>query len=179
MRKAAFLLSSVLVSLAGFAQVSTPDLSPAETFAARKETILQKRFDAVGKVGFLNIQIEYITDLTNSDKMQCIRFDIQMENNASGPSVLLDSNEVNELISFMKYISTNVTNRPPVDPNTDISFTSKYNIQIGCFWQVNKGWTLYIRTDASNPATETDILQGDINALLKTFMLAKAQIQKI
>jgi hypothetical protein len=152
--------------------------SPSEVFAARKGTILEKRFDEVGKIGFLNIQIEYITDLTTNDKLQCIRFDIQVPNTTAGPSALLDSDEVNEVISFVKYISTNVITRPPVDPNTEISFTSKYDIQVGCFWQGNTGWTLFLRTDSKNPATETDILQGDINGLLKTLRLATAQIQR-
>ena len=121
---------------ASYAQNTTTSVhSPAEIFAARKGVILEKRFDEVGKIGNLNIQIEYMSDLNTSDKLQCIRFDIHAGNNNAGPSALLDTNDVNELVSFMKYISTNVTNRPPVDPNTEISFTTQYNIEIGCFWQ--------------------------------------------
>ncbi|HTB32194.1 MAG TPA: hypothetical protein VK808_09220 [Bacteroidia bacterium] len=174
-----FILAASGINFAQAQTTSLSSMSPSETFAARKGAILEKRFDEVGKVGYLNVQIEYITDLTTNDKLQCIRFDIQLTNNTAGPSALLDTNEVNEIISFMKYISANIINRPPVDPNTEISFTSKYNIQVGCFWQSNSGWTLFIRTDSQNPATETDILQSDVNALLKTFRLAKAEIQKI
>lgn len=163
-----------------YAQNNTITANPAESFANRKGTTLEKRFDQVGKVGYLNIQIEYISDLANSDKLQCIRFDIQTPNSTvAGPSALLDSNEVNGLISFLKYITANVINRPPVDPNTEISFADKYNLQIGCFWQKNSGWTLYLRTDAENPATETDILQPDIAALLKTLTSAKSEIGKM
>ena len=140
--------------------------------------MLEKRFDEVGKVGALNIQLEYITDLTNNDKLQCIRFDIQQKNSSTGPSALLDSNEVNELISFLKYVSTNVIIKPPVDPNTEISFTTKYDIQIGCFWQSGSGWNLFVRTDSNNPGTETDIQQSDINTVLKLFRLSKAQMQR-
>jgi hypothetical protein len=174
-----FILSALAINISNAQTGSTSVQSPSEMFAARKGTILEKRFDEVGKVGFLNIQIEYITDLTTNDKLQCIRFDVQLANNATGPSALLDTNEVNEVISFIKYISSNVINRPPVDPNTEISFTSKYNIQVGCFWQGSNGWTLFIRTDSQSPSTETDILQGDVSALLKTMRLAKAQIQRI
>ncbi len=177
MKKTVFTLTLLASSIAGFAQgTASAETSPAEKFAARKSTIIEKRFDEVGKVGNMNIQVEYITDLTVNDKLQCIRFDIQMPNNASGPSALLDSNEVNELISFMKYISSNVITHPPVDPNTEISFTSKYNIEIGCFWQPNNGWTLFFRTDSQNPSTETDFAQADIPALLKTLRLAKAEM---
>jgi hypothetical protein len=122
------------------------------------------------------VQVEYISDLSTNDKTQCVRFDIQQANTVPGPSVLLDSNEVNEIISFLKYISTNVITRPPVNPNTEISFTSKYNICVGCFWQGNNGWTLFLRTDSQNPATETDIAKADISALLKTLRLAKTEL---
>jgi hypothetical protein len=161
-----------------FAQAPNEGMSPAEAFAARKGTILEKRFNEVGKVGQLNIQVEYITDLTNRDKMQGIRFDVQLTDNGSGPSAILDSNEVNEILNFLNYISANVTNRPPVDPNTEISFTGKYNLQVGCFWQKNNGWTLFLRTDAQNPATETDIMQTDVGSLLKTLHLAKSEIER-
>ena len=153
-------------------------INPAETFVNRKGTVLEKRFDEVGKVGYLNVQIEYVTDLTSSDKMQCVRFDIELTNNTAGPSALLDTNEVNGLLSFLGYITSKVTNHPPVDPNTDISFTDKYNFQIGCFWQKNNGWTLYLRTETENPATETDVFQADVPGLIKILNLAKSDIEK-
>ena len=174
-----FLLLSLGVFHTNAQNLSNIPSSPAEIFANRKGTTLEKRFDEVGKVGLLNIQLEFISDLANSDKMQCIRFDIQMTNGSAGPSALLDSNEANELINFLKYLTTNVTNRPPVDPNTEISFANKYNLQIGCYWQKNSGWTVYLRTDAENPATETDIFQVDIPTLLKTLSLAKSEMQKM
>jgi hypothetical protein len=151
--------------------------SPAETFAGRTGTILEKRFDEVNRINQVNIQLEYITDLSNHDKMACIRFDIQVPNNSSGPSALLDSNETNGLINFLKYITANVTQRAPVDPNTEISITNKYNLQIGCYWQKNSGWIVYIRTEADNSQTETDISQADIPALLKTLTLAVSEIK--
>ncbi len=178
MKKQTITLSLLLLSFFGFVRLDAQTISPAETFEARKGTILEKRFDEVGKVGSLNIQIEYITDLTNSDKMQCIRFDIQNTDNSAGPSALLDSNEVNEILNFLKYITTNVTNRPPVDPNTEISFTGKFNMQVGCYWQKNNGWILFLRTDAQNPATETTIMQPDMGSLVKILELAKIEIQK-
>lgn len=171
------LLASGVFSLSAQNPVGNT-VSPAENFANRKGTTLEKRFDEVGKISSLNIQLEYISDLSNSDKIQCIRFDVQMPNNATGPSALLDTNEVNELLHFLNYISTNVINRPPVDPNTEISFADKYNLQIGCYWQKNNGWTLFIRTDGADPATETDIAQIDIPQLIKTLTLAKSEIQK-
>lgn len=152
--------------------------NPAEAFANRKGTVLEKRFDDVGKVGYLNVQVEYISDLTSSDKIQCVRFDIELTNNTPGPSAILDTNEVNGLLSFLNYITTKVTNHPPVDPNTDISYTDKYNFQIGCFWQKSNGWTLYLRTESENPVTETDILQADVAGLVKILNLAKSEIQK-
>jgi hypothetical protein len=178
MHKILFFVSFSVITSCGFAQVNTSESGPAETFAARKGTILEKRFDEINKIGNLNIQLEYITDLTNRDKLQCVRFDIQPGENVSGSSALLDTNEVNEIISFLVYISNNVTNRPPVDPNTEISFTGKYNMQIGCFWQKNNGWILFLRTDAQNAATESDIPQLQIPVLLKDLNLAKAEIQK-
>ena len=174
-----FLLLSVGCIQAFAQNAGSMTVSPAEAFADRKGTTLEKRFDEVGKVGLLNIQLEFMSDLTNSDKMQCIRFDIQLVNGSAGSFALLDSNEANELINFLKYITTNVINRPPVDPNTEISFANKYNVQLGCFWQKNNGWTVYIRTDAENPATETDIFQVDIPTLLKTLVLAKSEMQKM
>ncbi len=153
--------------------------SPSEIFAARKGVILEKRFDEVNKIGNLNIQIEYLTDLNTGDKLQCVFFDIQQDNNsAKNHPALLDTNEVNELINFLKYIGANITNRPPVDPNTEISFTTQYNIEIGCYWQKSRGWILFLRTDSQNPATETDFAEGDINSVLRLFRLAKAQIQR-
>lgn len=152
--------------------------SPAENFANRKETILEKRFDEVGKISTVNIQVEYLSDLSNSDKMQCIRFDIQPPNNAPGTSsTLLDSTEANGLISFLKYISDKVISNIPTNPNTEISVTDKYNFQIGCYWQKNSGWILYLRTDAENPETEADISQPNIAAFLKLLTLAKSEIQ--
>jgi hypothetical protein len=178
MNKIILFVSFIILALYGNAQVNSGELGPAETFAARKGTILEKRFDEINKIGNLNIQLEYLTDLTNRDKMECIRFDIQPGENVSGPSALLDTNEVNEIISFLVYISNNVTNCPPVDPNTEISFTGKYNMQVGCFWQKNNGWTLFLRTDAQNAATEADIPQLDIPVLLKDLNLAKSEIKK-
>jgi len=175
-KKSLFLFLSAGLSFVSPAQITNNEMSPAESFAARKGTILEKRFDQIGKVGYLNIQIEYLSDLSTNEKIQCVRFDIQQVNTASGPSVLLDSNEVNEIISFLKYISSNIITRPPVDPNTEISFTSKYNIGVGCFWQGSNNWTLFIRADAQNPATETDIAKPDIAALLKTLRLAKSEL---
>jgi hypothetical protein len=153
--------------------------NPAEIFASKKGTTIEKRFDEVGKVGYLNIQIEYITDLNNSDKAQCIRFDIQLAgSNATGPSALLDSNEVTGLLQFLKYINNNVTKHPPADPNTEISYTDTYDLQIGCFWQKSSGWTVFIRTIADNPSTETAIYQADINGLIRTLELAKTEMKK-
>jgi len=180
MKKNCLLLLLVCGAFHVYAQNSGGELkSPAEIFAGRKGTTLEKRFDEIGKVGFLNIQLEYISDLTNGDKMQCIRFDVQLANTtATGPSAVLDSNEANGLLGFLKYITTNVINRPPVDPNTEISFTDNYNMEIGCFWQKNSGWTVYLRTSADNPATETDIYQVDINGLIRTLTLAKTEMKK-
>jgi len=170
-----FLLASGISSLNAQSAVK---MNPAETFAARKGTILEKRFDEVGKVGMLNIQVEYISDLSNNDKMRCIRFDIQAGDNTSGPSALLDSNEANEIISFLNSINANVMNHSPVDPNTEISYTTTYNIQVGCFWQKNNGWVLFMRIDSQNPATETGFSQSDLGLLLKTLTTAKTEIQK-
>ncbi len=177
MKKGCLLFLFAMGAAVSNAQNNTPEVhSPAETFAARKGVIMEKRFDEVGKVGNLNVQIEYLSDLNTSDKLQCIRFDIQANNTSH--SALLDTNDVNELISFMKYLSTNVTNRPAVDPNTEISFTTQYDFQIGCFWQGSNGWVLFLRTDSQAPSTEADINQGDINSVLRIFRLAKAQIQR-
>lgn len=153
-------------------------ISPAEVFIGRKGTILEKRFDEVGKVGYLNVQIEYVNDLSNNDKIQCVRFDIQLANNSAGPSALLDTDEVNGLLAFLKNIRENVIKQPPADPNTDISFTDKYNFQIGCFWQKANGWILYLRTESENPATETDIYQNDIEGFEKILNLAESDIRK-
>lgn len=151
-------------------------ISPAEKFADRQGTLLEKRFDEVGTVETLNIQLEYISDLTNSDKLQCLRFDIQLPNNPVESTALLDTNEVNDLINFLKYISASVIKHPPADPNTEISFTDKYNLQIGCYWQKNNGWVLYLRIDAGNPTTETDISNSNIPTLLKTLVLGKSEM---
>ena len=147
--------------------------SPAENFANRKGSILQKRFDEIDKVDNLNIQIEYITDLSKNDKMKCLRFDIQIPNNTTDLSALLDSGEVNEVINFLNYITANVTNRPPADPNTEVSYTDKYNLLIGCYWQKNTGWILYLRTDAQNASSETDISSSKIQLLLKDLLSVK------
>jgi|GEM_PF-5620891 len=149
--------------------------SPAENFSNRKGTILQKRFDEIDKIDNLNIQVEYISDQSNNDKMKCLRFDIQMPNNTAGLSALLDSGEVDELIKFLNYITANIINRPPADPNTEISYTDKYNLLIGCYWQKNTGWILYLRTDAQNTATETDIDPPKIQAFLKDLLYVKQQ----
>lgn len=178
MKKISFLVSSLAISIIGFAQPETKDMSPAEGFAARKGTTLEKRFDEVGKIGMLNVQIEYITDLNTNDKMQCVRFDIDMKNGSTGPSALLDSNEVNDIIGFLKYITTAVIIKPPVDPNTEISFTTKYNIQVGCFWQSNNGWSVFLRTDAQNPGTEADFFHSDIVAVMNTLRLANTNLHR-
>ncbi len=150
--------------------------SPAENFANRKGTILQKRFNEIDKIDNLNIQVEYISDQSNNDKMKCLRFDIQEPNStAVSFSALLDSGEVDELIKFLNYITTNITNRPPADPNTEISYTDKYNLLIGCYWQKNTGWILYLRTDAQNTATETDIDPPKIQVLLKDLLSVKQE----
>lgn len=148
-------------------------MSPAEKFANRKGTVLQKRFDEVDKIDYLNIQLEYISDLSNNDKMKCLRFDIQVPNNSAGPSAMLDSGEVNELLNFLNYITTNVVNRPPADPNTEISYTDKYNLLIGCYWQKNNGWILYLRTNAQDPTTEIDINAPKIQVLFKDLISVK------
>jgi hypothetical protein len=153
-------------------------VNPAEVFAGRMGTVIEKRFDEVGKVGYLNVQIEYISDLTTSDKMQCVRFDVQLANNTPGPSALLDTAEVSGLLSFLNYITAKVINHPPVDPNTDISFTDKYNFQIGTYWQKTNGWTVYLRTESENPSTETDIFQADVAGFIKILNVAKTDIQK-
>jgi hypothetical protein len=173
-----FLLLAFGISNTYAQNAISSSISPSEAFEQRKGTILEKRFDEVGKVGFLNIQIEYMYDLTTSDKMQCIRFDIQLANGTSGPSALLDSNEVNGILRFLNYINMDITNRPPVDPNTEVSYTDAYNLQIGCFWQKANGWVVYLRTDAENPATETDIMHLDVPALSKTLILAKSELQR-
>ncbi len=114
MKKIVCLFLPVLIPLVALTQVNNRAVSPTEAFAERTGTVLQKRFDKIGKVGTLTIQAEYITDLTTGDKMPCIRFDVSGADNLSGHYAMLDTNEVNELISFLKYITTNITPRPPI-----------------------------------------------------------------
>ncbi len=178
MKKRVILAASLFTSLTGFAQGNTKPQSPAESFAARKEIILEKRYDQVGKIGHLNVQLEYLKDIGSSEKMQCIRFDIQSQNNVPGPSALLDSNEVNGIISFLKFINTSVVTRPPVDPNTEISFTTKYNVQIGCYWQATRGWIIFLRTDTDSPSSEAEFALADMNSLQKTLNLAVEQMKR-
>ena len=178
MKKSWMLLGMVVGTLNLSAQNTGNSLiGPAEAFADRKGTILEKRFDEIGKVNQLNIQLEFISDLSNSEKMVCLRFDIQLPNNSTGPSALLDSAEVNGLIKFLKYITDNVTKTAPANPNTEISTTDKYNLQIGCYWEKSNGWIVYIRTDADNPSTETDIPQASIPSLLKTLTLGVSEMK--
>ena len=176
MKKLNFVLLFAISTSAAIAQNGSNDRSPSEIFEARKGAILEKRFDEIGKLGTLNIQIEYIKDLTTHDKIQCVRFDIESPNNLTG-TALLDTNEVNEVIGFIKYISGAVINHPPVDPNTEISFTSKYNVQLGCYWQSNNGWILFLRTEADNQSVEANLSDKDINSFLRALGIAKSQIQ--
>lgn len=172
----------ILFALAATASKAQSDASapksPAELFDARKSAIIEKRYDEVGKMGNLNVQVEYLTDITAGNKLQCIRFDIQMENNPNGPYALLDTNEVNELLSFIKYVTANVTNRPPVDPNTEFNFTTKYDVQVGCYWKGNNGWLVFIRTDSQDASTEVDFGQRDVNGLIALLRDSKSQLQK-
>ncbi len=179
MKKILVLIASLVITFQGFAQTGSKEMSPAETFAARKESILEKRFDEVGKVGSLNVQLEYITDLSKGDKLQCIRFDIVNKNNTIGPSALLDSNEANEIITFLKYISVNVINKRPAHPNTEISVTTKYDIQVGCYSQPGNGWSIFLRTDSQNSTTETEINWADVDYLIKTLTLAKTRMDRL
>jgi hypothetical protein len=179
MKKILVSISALVLTFSGFAQTEAREMSPAETFAARKEAILEKHFDEVGKVGSLNVQLEYLIDLSNNDKLQCIRFDIVNKNNSIGPSALLDSNEVNEIITFLKYLSANVINKRPPHPNTEISITTKYDIQVGCYSQPGNGWSIFLRTDAKNPTTETEINWSDVDYLIKTLALAKTRMERL
>jgi hypothetical protein len=156
------------------------EISPAQSFSDRKGTVIEKRYDEVGKVGFVTVQIAYITDLTNSDKMECIDLDFQPPPNTTGQQVsgLLDTNQINGLLTFVNYITSKVTTHPPVDPNTEISFTDKYDFQIGCFWKKGAGWILFLQMDSQKPSTETDIYQADIAGFVKIMNLAKTEIQK-
>jgi len=177
MKKLNLVLLFAISTSAAIAQNGSNDRSPSEIFEARKGAILEKRFDEIGKLGTLNIQIEYITDLTTHDKMQCVRFDVESPANNMIGTALLDTNEVNEVIGFVKYISGAVIKHPPVDPNTEISFTSKYDVQVGCYWRANNGWILFLRTEANNPSVEANISDKDVNSFLRALGIAKSQIQ--
>jgi hypothetical protein len=122
--------------------------SNTEAFYAKTGILIQKEYIKVGKFNRqLDIDILNITDINSNEKISGLKFELEVYSKFgnSTKNAFVDKDEVEDIIKTLEFIQKNTFKSIP--PNyTELSFTSRSGMQIGCYYSKGK-WTAFTKLE--------------------------------
>ena len=175
--KKLFLIAFCFLMLTNFAQAQSKPVereeSNIEKFTAKSGTLIEKRFDNVGKLKLMEVQVLTFTDLISNAKISGVRFEMQTATRYSTDTktAFLDQDEVDGLIKSINALKTKVFNTTK-DAYTEVTFRSRSGFEAGCYFSDGK-WTTYVKLERFDKNSQAFMKPEDFDELLSLLQLAK------
>lgn len=162
------LLSTIFVFTLGHGQSHTGEkgISNAEKFSSKAGTLIAREFIDVGTLKTAKIKVVNYTNLVSGDSVSALRFEYKVSGSYSSDTkiAVLDSDEIDGLISSIKMISEDVLVTSPVN-YTEVTYKSRSGFQAGCFG-TNGDWSIYLKLEEHDGKSYVFLKKDDILELL-------------
>lgn len=138
------LFANFFIWQSALAQTTGKELSNAEKFSAKNGRLLKREFVDVGEVNGAKIQVLYITDMSDNQKISCVRFEQERYGERTRIATI-DSDELDGLIKALKIMQEKVFATTPTT-YTEVEFKSRGDFEAGCYFSGDE-WSVYISID--------------------------------
>ena len=174
----AFVLIFTAVS---FAQIAKPtpekEQSKLEQFSAKSGGLFERRFEPVGTVKGVKVEILSIADLISGLKIMGLRFEYYAYASYGGDTktAFLDADEVDGLIKSITMLQSTVFPSTR-DVYTEVTYTSRGGFSAGAYY-ANKQWTAFVKLEKYDSRSQVTMKPEDFGELLTFLQQAKAKLK--
>jgi len=168
------LLCCFFINVFAQADESKKDVSKTEAFSSKSGSLIQKEFILIGEIKGCKIQVMTVSDLINNASIKSLRFEYKDKYVSGTKIAVLDSDEVDGLITSIKIMQSKIL---PTTPSnyTEVSYTSRGGFQTGCY--ISKGaWSPFVKLEKFDSNSYVLIDTNDLQPLLLLIEQAKAKM---
>jgi hypothetical protein len=173
MKKPLLLGAAFILASTSFAQKS---MSKAEAMVNTPDQAMQREFVTIGTLNHVNIIVEHIANTSTKEKIVALDLEYKMPEEGPTFSVLLDADEMDALIAFIKSAKDEIPKSSLPKNYMEYSFISKSGFEAGCYW--DKEWKAYLKIDKDDSKTDVELSRSDLNDLLSALKDAKDKMEQ-
>lgn len=175
-----FLLLSIFVSAASFAQAQKDDVpeskSKAVEFMTADGSFLVKEFYDLQKIKGVECQVLIMNNIVSGKKMGCLRLETQYRSQYSSDSYIgtLDSDELDACIQSLEYIKNTLLPSAPT-VYTEAEYKTNDGVKFGAYYSKNK-WTAFVYTKGYTNRSAVFLDVENIDSFINVMNQAKGLI---
>jgi hypothetical protein len=152
MKKTIILPCLFFIAVSAFAQEQNG--SKGDEMISTPDQVMQREYVNISIVNHVSIVVEYITNVSNSQKVSALDLEFKTTgDNSETVTTLLDPDETDALVAFLQSIPDKISKATPPKNYTEYSFYAKSNFEAGCYWE-DKKWKAYIKIDREDSKAE-------------------------
>lgn len=171
----------LLFAVPSIAQIAKPtperELSKLEQFSAKSGSLFEKRFEPIGTVKGVKIEIYTLTDLVVGTKISGLRIeaDVYASYGSSTKTAVLDADEIDGLIKSIMLMQSDVFPTTK-DVYTEIKYQSRGGFEAGAYY-ADKKWTAFLKLEKYDSHSMVDMKPESFGELLTVLQKAKEKLK--
>lgn len=178
MKNPLLLLLFILSSFAASAQKEKEkELSNAEQLSLKSGVLIQRDYLSLGALKGAKFELMTITDMLSSHTTKALKIEMSVQKSygAADKTAILDADEVDGFLKSLNLIQEKILLTSPSN-YTEVEYKSRGGFKGGCFSDVKKGWSFFIKLDKYDSDSYLFLKKEELPALIKIFEETKSKL---